>query len=75
MTVRTIPLMLLVALAGCGSAPPVDSATAHDPVMNAALLEPLLTDPDLSQVNGRNLAVVPPGPDTRPQPLPSQAAP
>ncbi len=35
---------------------------AHDPVMNAALESQLLVDPDLSQQNARNLAIVPPGP-------------
>lgn len=63
-----LPLCALVA--GCGSTAPVEPAGAHDPVMAAALAQPLLVDPDLSGANGRNLAIVPPGPATRPQSVP-----
>jgi hypothetical protein len=64
-------LPLLAALAGCSDGAPSGQPAAHDPVMAAALQAPLLVDPDLSQQNGRNLAIVPPGPVIAPQPLPS----
>lgn len=60
---------LLLALGGCGADAPPAQPTARDPVMTAALQEPLLVDPDLSQQNARNLAIVPPGPVTAPQPV------
>jgi len=66
MIARVIPLIGFVAsiltLCGCGSSAPPAPAMVQDPVMNAALESPLLVDPDLSQQNARNLAIVPPGP-------------
>jgi hypothetical protein len=49
-------------LGGCGESTPPTPPVAHDPVMTEALQQPLLADPDLSQTNARNLAIVPPGP-------------
>jgi hypothetical protein len=49
-------------LAGCGESPAPTPPVAHDQVMREALQQPLLSDPDLSQSNARNLAIVPPGP-------------
>jgi hypothetical protein len=43
----------------------------HDPVMSAALEGQLMVDPDLSQANNRNLAVVPAGPADPSLPLPN----
>ncbi|WP_420381889.1 hypothetical protein [Novosphingobium sp.] len=57
-----LSLILPLALAGCGAAEAPVPDIAHDPVMNAALESQLLVDPDLSQQNARNLAIVPPGP-------------
>ena len=57
-------------LAGCGSGNRAEAPPPPDPVMAAALQQPLLVDPDLSQTNARNLAIVPPGPTIPPQPLP-----
>lgn len=73
MTLRAVPCLLLLAvLGGCGAeAPPAQSAV-NDPVMAAALQAPLLVDPDLSQQNARNLAIVPPGPVTPPHPVASE---
>ena len=65
MIARLSLLLGLLALAGCGAAAPPTQAMAHDPMMNAALESPMLVDPDLSQQNARNLAIVPPGPVTR----------
>lgn len=66
MIARVLPLIGLLgqilALCGCGSTAPATPAVGHDPVMNTALESPLLVDPDLSQQNARNLAIVPPGP-------------
>ena len=42
----------------------------HDPVMTAAIEGQLMVDPDLSQANNRNLAVVPAGPADPARPLP-----
>ena len=46
----------------CGAAEAPTSGAPHDSVMNAALETQMLVDPDLSQQNARNLAIVPPGP-------------
>lgn len=69
---RIRPLLVVaapLALAGCSDADAPKAQTA-DPVMVAALHAPLLADPDLSQFNARNLAIVPPGPALPPQTLP-----
>lgn len=65
---KFLPCAALAAcalLAGCsGNAdpgPPID----RDPAMLAALAEPLMTDPDLSQSNARNLVAEPAGPSDR----------
>ena len=66
MIARALPLIgllgPLLGLCGCGSTAPPTPAVAEDPVMSIALESPLLVDPDLSQQNARNLAIVPPGP-------------
>lgn len=61
---------LALLLTGCGSANQAEAPPPPDPVMAAALQQPLLTDPDLSATNAHNLAIVPPGPAIPPQPLP-----
>ena len=64
----------LAALAGCaGEAPRAYGGEAdgvHDPVMTAAIEGQLMVDPDLSQANMRNMAVVPAGPVDPAMPLP-----
>ena len=69
MLARHALCLLLLLLGGCGAETPSARDPAADPVMSAALQAPLLVDPDLSQYNARNLAIVPPGPMTAPQPL------
>jgi|GEM_PF-1786880 len=72
MILRPFALLLLAStLGGCGAEAPPARPAARDPVMTAALQAQLLVDPDLSQQNGRNLAIVPPGPVTGPQPVAS----
>jgi hypothetical protein len=73
MMMRPLILLVMVLPAGCGSTPP-PAPKPRDRVMTAALQAPLLVDPDLSQQNARNLAIVPPGPVAAPEPLPSDTA-
>lgn len=76
--VRPLPasvlLALVAALAGCGGQAAHEHGEeadgVHDPVMTAALEGQLMVDPDLSQANNRNLAVVPAGPADPALPLP-----
>ncbi len=70
---RSMPLLVALVLGGCGSDASPAHPAARDPVTTAALNQPLLVDPDLSQQNARNLAIVPPGPVTPPYPVASDA--
>lgn len=54
--------LALGGVGGCGTDPRPRQAAAEDPVMTEAIEGQLLVDPDLSQQNLRNYAVVPPGP-------------
>lgn len=71
---RALPLILLAALAACSAEAPRtrggEEGPAHDPVMQAAIEGQLMVDPDLSQANNRNLAIVPAGPADPALPLP-----
>ena len=66
--------LLCAGLAASGAEAPRtrggDEGPVHDPVMSAALEGQLMVDPDLSQSNNRNLAVVPAGPADPSLPLP-----
>jgi hypothetical protein len=66
-------MLIAAACGGCGSTAAPERQPAADPVMAAALQAPLLVDPDLSQHDARNLAIVPPGPVLAPQPVASTA--
>lgn len=59
---RSLGLVMTFVLAACGSAPVEQDKTPLDPVMTEALEGQLMVDPDLSQHNMRNLAIVPGGP-------------
>lgn len=65
---------LLAGLAACGAETErtrgAEEGPAHDPVMTAAIEGQLMVDPDLSQANNRNLAMVPAGPADPALPLP-----
>jgi hypothetical protein len=68
-------LALLTACAGQAAHEHGEEADgAHDPVMTAAIEGQLMVDPDLSQANNRNLAVVPAGPADPALPLPDNQA-
>lgn len=71
---RALPLILLAALAACSAEAPRtrggEEGPAHDPVMQAAIEGQLMVDPDLSQANNRNLAIVPAAPADSSLPLP-----
>jgi hypothetical protein len=53
MTCRYPLLLLALTLGGCGADAPPAQPAARDPVMTAALQAPLLVDPDLSPLHGR----------------------
>ncbi|WP_226018307.1 hypothetical protein [Novosphingobium sp. FKTRR1] len=55
-------LALSLGLAGCTGTERRTQAIQDDPMMTEAIEGQLLVDPDLSQQNMRNYAVVPPGP-------------
>jgi len=71
---RALPLILAAALAACSAEAPRtrggEEGPAHDPVMQAAIEGQLMVDPDLSQANNRNLAIVPAAPADASMPLP-----
>lgn len=67
---RSIGLALTLALAACGSGAVEQDKVPLDPVMTEALDGQLMVDPDLSQQNLRNLAIVPGGPIDPALPLP-----
>ena len=66
--------LLGAALVACSAEAPRtrggEEGPVHDPVMTAAIEGQLMVDPDLSQANNRNLAVVPAGPADPALPLP-----
>lgn len=68
---RVILLMLVLVLAGCGAAPAQQDGEPLDPVMAEAMEGQLLVDPDLTQQNMRNMAVIPGGPVDPALPLPN----
>ncbi len=70
---RTLLPLLTLVLAACGPAPLEQDGAALDPVMAEALEGQLMVDPDLSQHNMRNLAIVPGGPVDPALPLPDSA--
>lgn len=74
LALRIIPLTLGLCLAGCGPTPLQQDGEALDPVMAEALEGQLMVDPDLSQQNMRNLAVMPGGPVDPALPLPDSSA-
>lgn len=51
-----------LSLAGCGGEDRVAATAQDDPAMIAAIEAPIMTDPDLSQMNARYAALTPGGP-------------
>jgi hypothetical protein len=58
-------LIACALISGCGQGIDRGAPVDRDPAMAAALAEPLMTDPDLSQANARNLVAEPGGPADR----------
>jgi hypothetical protein len=67
-------LALCLVLAACGSSQVEQDGAPLDPVMAEALQGQLMVDPDLSQQNMRNLAIIPGGPIDPALPLPDPAS-
>jgi len=67
---RYIPLSIIITLAACGSGDRRAPPAKVDPVMAEALEGQLMVDPDLSQQNLRNYAVVAAAPADPALPLP-----
>lgn len=71
---HALAALLCALLAACSAEAPRtrggEEGPQHDPVMTAAIEGQLMVDPDLSQANNRNLAVVPAGPADPALPLP-----
>ncbi|MCY1671136.1 hypothetical protein OVA07_08935 [Novosphingobium sp. SL115] len=67
---RIVLSALCLYLAGCGPTPLQQDGEPLDPVMAEALEGQLMVDPDLSQQNMRNLAILPGGPVDPALPLP-----
>lgn len=63
-------LALLALVTGCADRAPDERRQNEDPVMTEAIEGQLLVDPDLSQKNMRNAAMVPAGPIDPVRPLP-----
>jgi hypothetical protein len=61
----SVALIGCALLCGCGQGVDPGAPVDRDPAMAAALAEPLMTDPDLSQANARNLVAEPGGPADR----------
>lgn len=59
---RLLSLLAFALLAGCGTPDHRARRATDDPAMAEAVEGQLLVDPDLSQQNMRNYAVVPAGP-------------
>ena len=68
---RLIMPVLTLLLAACGAEPVRPDGEPLDPVMTEALEGQLLVDPDLTQQNMRNMAVVPGGPIDLALPFPN----
>lgn len=61
-TLTCAALAACTLLAACGGSVDQGAPVDRDPAMIAALAEPVMTDPDLSQANVRNLVAEPAGP-------------
>lgn len=67
---RHLALLLSIPLCACGTETQRAVVTNDDPIMAEALEGQLLVDPDLSQQNMRNYAVLPSGPADHALPVP-----
>lgn len=68
-----LPALATTLLASCGPAPLEQDGAPLDPVMAEALQGQLMVDPDLTQQDMRNRAIVPGGPIDPALPLPDPA--
>ncbi|WP_225204768.1 hypothetical protein [Novosphingobium huizhouense] len=62
MVYSRVALALALLVGGCADEAPQTRKQVEDPLMTEALEGQLLVDPDLTQKNMRNAAVVPAGP-------------
>lgn len=72
-----VPLALSLLAGACGTDEPrrqPEAGPSLDPLMAEAIAGPIMTDPDLSAQNMRNMAVVPGGPADTARPLPDEDA-
>lgn len=65
-----LPTITTALLSACGPAPLEQDGAPLDPVMAEALQGQLMVDPDLTQQDMRNRAIVPGGPIDPALPLP-----
>ncbi len=65
-----LPALMTALLTACGPAPLQQDGAPLDPVMAEALQGQLMVDPDLTQQDMRNRAIVPGGPIDPALPLP-----
>jgi uncharacterized lipoprotein len=70
-----VALTTVILLSACSETKDIARADARDPLMTEAIEGPIMVDPDLSQQNARNMAVMPGGSVDPARPLPDTPTP